>query len=94
MVGEHSKLEEKTIVEGMLSGGMSRPIYAKAWDGKVRKEDNTYWMSMMRLYTQHGIDFDQDFISTLDAISTDDVRQFVRDHIDTGNRLILTMTAQ
>lgn len=45
MVGEHSKLEEKRIVEGMLSGGMSRPIYAKAWDGKVRKEDNTYWMT-------------------------------------------------
>jgi 8-oxo-dGTP pyrophosphatase MutT (NUDIX family) len=43
---------------------------------------------------EHGIDFDQDFISTLDAISTDDVRQFVRDYIDTGNRLTEPLSGQ
>ncbi|MBR1803829.1 MAG: insulinase family protein [Muribaculaceae bacterium] len=70
---------------------------AKQYLRKVHQEDvddNTYWMSMMRLYTQHGSDFDHDYVKTLDAITADDVRAFVRDHIDTGNRLILTMTAQ
>ena len=95
--------ETRQVIEQAMSAVVQNGITAeqlnkaKQYLRKVHLEDvedNTYWMSMMRLYTQHGIDFDQDFISTLDAISTDDVRQFVRDHIDTGNRLILTMTAQ
>ena len=51
-------------------------------------------MDVMRRYVKFGIDFDHDYIATLDALQTTDVQNFVRQYLDTGNRLTLVMTAQ
>ena len=70
---------------------------AKEYLRKVHDEslnDNTYWMDIMRRYTKFGINFDRDYLVTLDAITTHEVQQFVADHIGTGGRLRLTMTAE
>lgn len=70
---------------------------AKQYMRKVHHEslsDNTYWMDVMRRYTKHGINIDANYLSQLDAITADDVRQFVVDYIGTAGRLRLTMTAQ
>ena len=63
-----------------------RKVYAED------RDDNTYWMAMMKNWVKRGQDYDTDYLTTLDAITPADIAAFVRDHVDTGNRLILTMT--
>ncbi|MBQ7690276.1 MAG: insulinase family protein [Muribaculaceae bacterium] len=55
-------------------------------------DDNTYWMDIMRRHTKWGINFDRDYLATLEAITPDDVRRFVAEYLGTGGRLRLTMT--
>ncbi len=85
---------EQVVEHGVTAAQLDK---AKQYLRKVYAEDcddNTYWMDIMRRYTKFGIDFDHDYIATLNSLTTDDVRNFVRQHIDTGNRLTLTMEAQ
>lgn len=55
-------------------------------------EDNTYWMAMMKNQAKYGLDFHNDYLNTLDAITVDDIRNFVATHIAAGHRLELQMT--
>ena len=54
--------------------------------------DNTYWMVMMKNEAKYGQDFNAGYLSLLDSITADDIRQFVATYIVTDNRLSLTMT--
>ena len=94
--------ETRQVIEQVMAGVAEHGITdqqlnkAKQYLRKVYDEDrddNTYWMDIMRRYTKFGIDLDKGYIETLNSLTTDDVRDFVRQHIDTGNRLILTMEA-
>lgn len=87
------------VMSDVVAGNVSPEQLEKAkqYLRKVHNEDvedNTYWMDMMRRYTKFGINLDRDYIAVLDQITTRDVVDFVRNHIDTGNRLTLVMTAE
>ncbi|MDY3912159.1 MAG: insulinase family protein [Sodaliphilus sp.] len=66
---------------------------AKQYLRKVYKEDlddNTYWMVMIKDRDKYGIDFNTNYLSTLDSITPADVRDFVK-LLQGGHRLTLTM---
>ena len=95
--------ETRQVIEQVMTGVVEHGITAQQLDKAKQylrkvydedRDDNTYWMDIMRRYTKFGIDFDRDYIGTLDSLTTDDVRNFVRQYVDTGNRLTLTMEAQ
>ncbi len=56
--------------------------------------DNSYWMSMMNNYVKHGVDFNADYLTTLEGITPDDIREFVAKYIASGHVLTLTMTSE
>ena len=96
--GQTRQVIEQVIAQVVSQGVTDEQLSkAKQYLRKVYHEDrddNTYWMDIMRRYVKFGIDFDHDYIATLDALQTTDVQNFVRQHLDTGNRLTLVMTAQ
>ncbi len=58
------------------------------------REDNSYWMVMLRTFAKHQLNFDKDYLNILDSITTNDIQQFV-DHLLThGHKLKLIMTAE
>lgn len=64
---------------------------------KVYGEDvmeNSYWQVMIKNYLKYGIDFNRDYLSTLDSITTEDVRAFIANYITGGHHLELVMTAE
>ncbi len=67
--------------------------YLKKVFGEDVKE-NSYWQVMIKNYLKYGIDFNQDYLSILDSITTTDVRDFVKQYITGGHHLELTMTAE
>jgi zinc protease len=58
------------------------------------QQDNTYWMSMMKYYDKFGIDFDTDYVKTLQGFTTEDIRHFVATYIAPAKVLNLTMTPE
>ncbi|MBQ9556154.1 MAG: insulinase family protein [Muribaculaceae bacterium] len=58
------------------------------------RQDNTYWMSMMKYYDKFGIDFDTDYVKTLQSFTPDDIRRFVATYIAPATILNLTMTPE
>ena len=96
-------METRQVIEQVMAGVVASGVTdeqlnrAKQYLRKVYAEDrddNTYWMDIMRRFTKYGINFDRDYIATLAAITTTDVKEFVKQYIDTGNRLTLTMMAE
>ena len=67
--------------------------YLKIVFGEDVKE-NSYWQVMIKNFLKYGIDFNQDYLSILDSITTTDVRDFVKQYITGGHHLELTMTAE
>ena len=55
-------------------------------------EDNSYWMVQMNNTVKRGLNFDKDYLATLEAITPEDIRLFVTDVILPGSRLELQMT--
>ena len=58
------------------------------------QQDNTYWMSMMKYYDKFGIDFDTDYVKTLQGFTTEEIRHFVATYIAPAKVLNLTMTPE
>ena len=58
------------------------------------QQDNTYWMSMLKYYDKYGIDFDTDYVKTLQSFTPEDIRQFVTTYIAPATILNLTMTPE
>ena len=93
--------ETRQVIEQAIADVAAHGVTAEQLN-KVKKylrkvhaedlDDNTYWMDMMRKYVKFGLNMDKDYTATLDAITTDDIRHFVRQYIATENRLTLTMT--
>lgn len=92
----HRLIEQ--LMTDVVTNGVSDDQFnrAKQYLRKVYeedKEDNTYWMDVMRRFTKHGVNLNDNYINTLNNVTSDDVRLFVKQYIDTGNRLTLLMTA-
>lgn len=95
---ECRQIIEQTIAQ-VASDGISTEQLdkVKQYLRKVHDEDvvdNSYWMAMMKAYAKFEIDFNADYMTTLNSITTDDIRTFVDLHMARNPRLNLTMTAQ
>ena len=63
---------------------------------KVHAEDvadNSYWMVMLKNLDKFGINFDRNYLETLDAITVADIQRFVQQLL-AGSRLELQMTPE
>ncbi len=94
--GEETKsIIENTLKEVATNGPSDEQLTkVKKYLTKVAKEDvedNTYWMVMLRNLDKYGIDFHTDYLSTLDAVSASDIKQFFADVLARGHRLTLQM---
>ncbi len=91
--------ETRKVVEGTMTGVAQNGVTAeqlnkvKQYLRKVYNEDNddnTYWMVMLKDLKKYGINFHTDYLKTLDSLTSNDVRDFVRTLL-AGQRLVLTM---
>ena len=91
---ETRQVVEETVASVAKNGVTAEQLNnVKQYLRKVYNEDlddNTYWMVMLKDINKYGIDFHTDYLKTLDGITSDDVRDFVRTLL-AGPRLILTM---
>lgn len=55
-------------------------------------EDNSYWISVLRLYHKYGLDFYTDYIDTYESVTSQDIQDFVNSVLLTGNSFELIMT--
>lgn len=55
-------------------------------------EDNGYWASVLKQYHKFGLDFYNGYIETFEAVTPDDIRNFVNDVVLKGNSFELIMT--
>ena len=55
-------------------------------------EDNGYWASVLKQYHKFGLDFYNGYIETFEAVTPDDIKNFVNDTVLKGNSFELIMT--
>lgn len=85
-----------SVMTGVAQNGLTEDRLAtvKQYLKKVYAEDvadNSYWMVMLKNRDKFGINFDRDYLATIDAITTADIQHFVQQLL-AGSRLELQMT--
>ena len=81
---------------GVAQNGLTEDRLAtvKQYLKKVYAEDvadNSYWMVMLKNRDKFGINFDRNYLETIDAITVADIQHFVQQLL-AGSRLELQMT--
>lgn len=87
----NTRLEE-VAQNGVPAGELDKVkkyIVKNARDGL---NDNAYWASVLKLYHKFGADFYNGYIEDCEAVTSDDIRDFVKNVILKGNKFELVMT--
>ncbi len=97
---EHAKATESAITEAFRTLASQAPT-SDEWN-KVKEymlknnseaiTDNGFWISALSIYDRYGINYVADYVSTIDNITTEDIRAFTEEALASGNitRLMLT----
>lgn len=58
------------------------------------QRDNSFWMSVMRVYDKYGVDMASNYSAVLDSVTPETVAQFARDVFNNAHRMQLEMAPQ
>jgi zinc protease len=61
-------------------------------DAAEAVSQNSYWLSVMRLYDRNGIDYADDFVPTVEALTPADIRDFAAKTVLPADLMRITMT--
>jgi zinc protease len=57
-------------------------------------KQNSYWLGMLDTYYYYGEDNHSDYLATLNAITMDDVKEFVKELLAQENEIVVVMMPQ
>ncbi len=95
-------LENNALVKQLMADAASGKItqaqldkvkkyYAKVYGEDVK--ENSYWMVIMRNFNKYGLDFETQYLATLNSITVGDIQQFLSMLLHQGHTLELVMKA-
>ena len=85
------------LVKKMAAEGPTPEQMQKVRDYMVKQyndnqKENSYWISSLDEYYYTGIDFNADYLNTVNSVTADDVKAFATDLIKQGNKVTVVLT--
>ena len=80
--------------DGPEAGDLAKAKEALVKDYEENIHQTSYWHGVMNTYLQHGIDVDTDYLSVLDSITADDIKEYLNLFLSQNNCTKIVMVVE